>query len=119
MVAPQPAEPQPSRSHQYRLPLQTRVERVFAEWIETDDGRTVEAEVVHRARLLLASGIRRWGISSLWETIRYDRTIAIHGGAGYEWRLNNSYRSLLARRVMARYEDLRGFFEVRELRGRL
>lgn len=110
----------PGRPHrttrQAALAGESRVERAFREWIESEDGQVVEAEVVRRARSLRAMGISRWGIASLWESIRYDNTLGLHGEAG-AWKLNNSYRSLLARRVMSRCVDLAGFFETRLLRG--
>lgn len=103
------------RRKQMALPGQSRVERAFAEWIESEDGRTTERVVVSRARGLLALGYRRWGIASIWESIRYDRAVALKGVDG--WKLNNSFRAPMARRVMERYPDLRGFFETRIQRG--
>lgn len=106
-----------ARGWQAALPGQSRVDRAFAEWISSEDGELVEAEVVRRARALLSVGVRRWGIASLWEGIRYDNTLGLHGEAG-AWRLNNSHRALLARRVMTNYPELREFFTTRHLRGR-
>jgi len=107
-----------ARAAQRALPGESRVERAFAAWIASEDGRVVEAEVIRRAMLLRARGYKHWGIASLWESIRYDYTLALQGEAG-AWRLNNSYRSLLARRIMAACPDLAGFFETRPLRGRV
>jgi hypothetical protein len=112
------ANPRGGKARQASLPGESRVERAFREWIDSEDGQVVEAEVICRARLLKARGLRRWGIASLWEAIRYDSTLALQGEEG-AWRLNNSYRSLLARKVMADQADLAGFFETRELRGRV
>jgi hypothetical protein len=103
---------------QQGLIFESRVERAFVEWIETDDGRRVEDEVVRRARLLQARGWKHYGVAALVEAIRYDASVALLGdAAGY--RINNSHLSLLARRVMLRNADLAGFFELRELRGRV
>lgn len=106
-----------STAFQRAFPGESRVERAFAEWVSSEDGRIVEAEVVRRARALRVRGIRHWGIASLWEAIRYDNTLALQGEAGC-WRMNNSHRAFLARLVMERYADLRGFFTTRDLRGR-
>lgn len=107
----------PRQFRQAALPGQSRVERAFAEWERSEDGQIVKAEVIRRARLLLAHGRRHYGIAGLWEAIRYDFTLALKGEVG-AWRLNNNYRSLLARQVMDECADLKGFFETRELRGR-
>ncbi len=109
-------ETHPRVCRQAALPGESRVERAFREWIETEDGEIVEAEIVRRARALRAAGRRHYGIAGIWEAVRYDQTIALQGEAG-AWRLNNSFRSLLARRVMARVPELEGFFETRDLRG--
>jgi hypothetical protein len=101
---------------QRALPGESKVERAFEAWVTSEDGRIVEAEVVRRARRLLANGKTRFGIAALWEAMRYDAAVDVSCG---EWKLDNSYRSLLARRVMTRYSDLEGFFETRELRGRV
>ena len=106
------------RAAQRALPGESRVERAFAAWISSEDGRVVEAEVIRRAMLLRSRGYQRWGIASLWEAIRYDHTLALKGEAG-AWRLNNSYRSLLARKVMGDVPQLAGFFSTRDLRGRV
>ena len=105
-------------SKQRALPGESRVERAFRAWIASEDGRVVEAEVIRRAMLLRSRGIKRYGIASLWESIRYDAYLSLKGEAG-AWRLNNSYRSLLARKVMADVPQLAGFFSVRDLRGRV
>jgi hypothetical protein len=76
----------------------------------------VEAEVIRRARALLARGVRRYGIAGIWEAIRYDNALALDGEAG-AWKVNNSYRSLLARRLMAAHPELAGLFRTRDLRG--
>lgn len=97
---------------------ESRVERQFADWIETSDGKRCEAEVVKRARRLKERGWTGYGIAALVESIRYDASVSLLGDAeGY--RINNNHRSLLARRVMQLHPDLADFFEVRDLRGRV
>lgn len=98
------------------LLFESRVERDFLDWIDTPDGRRVELEVVRRARHLARAGQKHYGIAALFESIRYDWTLGRLGNE--EFRLNNNWRSHLARRVMQRHQDLEGFFELRGLRGR-
>ena len=102
---------------QQGLLFESRVDRLFADWIETEDGQIVEAEVVRHALALRANGWRRWGIAAIWEVIRYDFALALKGEAG-AWKLNNDFRAPLARRVMQREPALSGFFETRAQRGK-
>jgi hypothetical protein len=101
---------------QLAFPGESRVERRFREWISTASGRYVEAEVVRRARQLRSWGRRRYGIAALIEVIRFHAPVPQDDRDPY--KVNNSHRSLLARKVMAENADLDGFFEVRDLRGR-
>jgi len=107
-------------SHQARQASlwESRVQRAFDHWILLPDGRRVESEVVKRARRLKEAGNETWGIAAIFESIRYDAGIGLLGDAeGY--RINNNHRSHLARRVMALYPDLAGFFTTRDLHGRV
>jgi hypothetical protein len=99
------------------LPGESRVERAFAEWIGSEDGQIVLDEVIRRARKLQQMGRKSYGIAALVEAIRYDNAIRILGTSD-GFRINNSHRSLLARRVMERVPELRAFFTCRDLRGR-
>lgn len=54
------------------------------------------------------------GIATIWERLRWHYGVEIRGGT---FRLNNNYRSRMARLVMDNEPDLRGFFEIRELRA--
>ena len=105
------------RPPQRALPGESRVERAFRDWIASEDGQVVEAEVIRRAMLLRSRGYQRWGIASLWESIRYDRTVTLRGESVA--KLNNSYRAHLARKVMGDVPQLAGFFSTRDLRGRV
>lgn len=89
------------------LTLQER----FDEWIESREGRHAYVEVVAMAFRLRAAGHARYSMKALWEVIRTDRQTV--GGPQAVWKLNNSYTSRMARRVMADYPDLAGFFELR------
>lgn len=105
-----------TKPRQATLPGESRVERQFREWIESEDGRRVESEVVRRAARLQAQGFRKYGIAALIEAIRYDHAVKLIGPSdGY--RINNNVRSLLARRVMEQVPELEGFFATRDLRG--
>lgn len=70
-------------------------------------------EVVRLARMTRAAGYPQYGIGALWEVARWHinmRTV------GDEFKLNNNYRAYYARYIMSREPDLRGFFNLRELR---
>ena len=95
--------------------FEPHLEREFLAWIETPDGRRVEAECTKRALGLVAIGLTHYGIAALFESIRYDWTVGKLGDE--EYRLNNNRRALLARRIMFRNQAALGdFFETRELR---
>jgi hypothetical protein len=102
---------------QRALPGESRVERAFAAWIETPAGRYVETEVVRLAREDRAAGDRRGEMNWYLSSVRRQTRGLTKDRSGFA--CNNSYRSLLARRVMRRNPDLDGFFETRELRGRV
>jgi hypothetical protein len=93
------------------LTLQER----FEEWMATTDGQVVERAVLTRAFALLDRGFTHYGIAALWEAARYDRSVMVGPNAGF--KLNNDFRSRLARRLMDEHPDLRGFFETRELKA--
>lgn len=98
------------------IPGTTQAELRFLEWIETEDGRTVEQEFIQRARMLKARGKTRYGARALVEVLRYDAAVRLEGDDSF--RINNDHAARLARRVMEQCPDLAGFFEVRELGGR-
>lgn len=74
----------------------------------------VYQELVVLARQALARGKRKIGIGMLWEVMRWGRWLAITGDD--EFKLNNNYRSRYARLIMEQEPDLRGIFEIRELK---
>ena len=92
------------------LTLQER----YREWLATPEGKTVYAAVAERACALRRRGIRHYGVAALFEAARYDWTLQL-GTQAPALRLNNDYRSRLARDLMADFPQLRGFFETREL----
>ncbi len=95
---------------------ESRVERAFAAWITTDAGCYVEREVTRLAMEDRAFGQRRGEMNLYLALVRRASRGLTKDSEGYA--CNNSYRSLLARRVMQTCPDLTGFFEVRALRGR-
>ena len=88
----------------------------YAEWRNGDDGRTIAADIKTRAQALFDRGFRHYGIAALFEAARYDRSLKV-GPDAEGWKLNNNWRSFLARELMATYSQLEGFFEVRETTG--
>jgi len=103
------------RGWQAAIPGESRVERRFAEWIETPAGRYVEAEVLRLALERRRAGRRRGEINLLCALVR-DQSYGL-GKDEQGYAVNNSYRSLLARRLMAEHPELEGWFETRDLRG--
>lgn len=105
----------PGRARQAALPGASRVERAFREWIETPAGRYVEREVIRLALEDLADGYRRGEINLYLALVRRASRGLTKDRQGYA--CNNSFRSLLARRLMAGHLQLDGFFATRDLRG--
>lgn len=71
--------------------------------------------LVALARELVADGHKHFGISMLWETLRYNRGKS-RPDDREAFTLNNNYRSRYARMIMAREPDLADVFNVREIR---
>lgn len=94
------------------LSLQQR----FDLWLVSPDGQAAYENVLLRARRLQARGWTHFGIAALWEAARYDRALDI-GPDAAGFKLNNDFRSRLARRLMDDIPSLRGFFETRELKA--
>jgi hypothetical protein len=92
------------------------VEREFSAWIGSELGRYVEAEVARLALEDRAAGDRRGEINLYLALVRRASRGLTKDREGYA--CNNSYRSLLARRLMATVPELEGFFKIRDLRGR-
>lgn len=61
------------------------------------------------------AGVYRYGISGLYETLRYE----MHMTAGQDgFKLNNNYRALYARELARNEPELEDFFEFRVRRPR-
>ena len=93
------------------------VERQFCEWIETEDGRALKADILSRVRRLQARAWMHYSIDALFHAARFDWSLKM--GPGVEgYRVNNNFTSHMARLLMRENPELEGFFETRELRGR-
>jgi hypothetical protein len=88
----------------------------FDQWLATPDGQAAYENVLLRAQRLRARGWQHFGIAALWEAARYDRALEI-GPDADGFKLNNDFRSRLARLMMQEHPDLAEFFETRELRA--
>jgi hypothetical protein len=94
-----------------------RIQAAYREWRGTPDGLAVVAAIRRRALELRRRGWRRYGIQALAEVVRFDQAVA--AGPDQEgYKVNNSHLSRLARDLMVEDDELRGFFEIRELRSR-
>ena len=102
-----PGDPRPPR----RLTLQQR----YRMWRATPDGILIVDAVTEAALRLRRRGFRHYGIAALFEAARY--TYALKVGPDAEgFKINNNWRSRLARDLMVEYDELNGFFELRDLR---
>ena len=70
---------------------------------------------VRIARDLRARGHEHYSADGIMHVIRWHRATSGTDAEGF--KLNNVFSSRLARKAMEDYEDLRGFFETRELKA--
>ena len=68
-----------------------------------------------RAISLAHRGIKRYGMKSLFELLRWD--YAIQTGIETSFKLNNNFTALYARKLMKEVPELKGFFETRTRRS--
>jgi len=94
----------------WRPSLQSRYEA----WRRTPDGQKIVAAVTEAALALRRRGFTHYGIAALFEAARYTYALAV-GPDADGWRLNNSWRSRLARDLMREAPELDGMFETRRL----
>lgn len=87
--------------------IQQRFERFHAE------NPAVYAELVRRARALRKRGVRRYSIRGLFEAMRYDQTV---GTLSADYKLNNDFTALYARKIERTEPGLRGLFATRTRR---
>jgi len=91
------------------LPHELSREEKFEEFVR--DNPEFVRKVCDRALSEYAKGARRGGMKQYFEDFRKDSSIVFHGN----YRLNNDFTSLMARLVMEKYPQLKGFFETREM----
>lgn len=87
------------------------VEDRFNDWIASPEGRMVEAKFVSMALDAKSRGLRRYGAKAIWESLRWH--FSVEKGMGEEFKLNNNYTALMARRAEKVNAQLVGFFEKR------
>lgn len=104
----------PHRGRAVRRPIIPKPE-------ETIDDRFVafhaaNPDVYEELRALALSGarrgLRRLGIKSLFEVVRWNRALATRGEP---WKLNNDFTSRYSRLLMDQEPELDGIFELRAL----
>lgn len=71
----------------------------------------VYARLKELALALKASGVQQYGISGLYETLRYETSIRAKDSEGF--KLNNNYRALYARELARDEPALKDFFKFR------
>lgn len=82
-----------------------------AEEFHTDNPWVLE-ELARLAIELKNDGYERWSVDGLLHTIRFASRRRINrDGSGF--RINNSFSSFYARKLMQEYPELQGFFELR------
>jgi hypothetical protein len=94
----------------------SRVEAEFEDWIETPAGQHVEREVRRLALEDLAAGEQHGEINLYLAMVRRASRALTKDRRGYA--CNNSHRADLARRLMERNAQLRGFFKTRSRYGK-
>lgn len=98
------------------MTMTTTLQGAFERWLATPHGQYIASETVKRARRLRSRGFTRYGIGAIAESIRFDASLAV-GTDEDGFKVNNNYRSRLARKVMDENPDLAGFFETRQLQA--
>lgn len=88
----------------------------YTEWRESENGNIIFEAVLRRALRLHRSGWKHYGIGAIAEVVRYAFDVRV-GPDAEGFKLNNSYRSRMAREMMDRVPELDGFFELRRLRS--
>lgn len=62
------------------------------------------------------SGVRQYGISGLFETLRYEASLSCRDEEGF--KLNNNFRALYARELARDEPELKDFFQFRLRKAR-
>lgn len=85
----------------------------FQVWLEAHPEALDEFVAI--ARRMKSKGVTRYSSDGILHIIRWNALVDGRDHQGY--RCNNDFSSRLARLAMQRFEDLRGFFELRKLKG--
>lgn len=81
----------------------------FSRWIASTKGQVVYDEVCSLARQLKKRGHKHYGIGAIWEQVRFSNDIrTVPKDEGF--KMNNTHRAFLSRRIMKQEDDLMGFF---------
>lgn len=87
----------------------------FGAWLASEHGATMVSECQRAIRKLRARGFTRYGIGALWEAARFSAALRL-GPDAEGFKLNNNYRSRMARHLIQLDPTLEGFFQLRELK---
>lgn len=71
--------------------------------------------LVSYARQIRARGFRRYSIKTIWAVMRWHYDTGTRGPEEH-FKLDDRYYSRYARKIMEQEQDLKGFFNTRELR---
>ena len=101
---------------QQLLLFPTERDEAFKEWVHTDLGREIMRKVIAIAVVLADDGWKHYGIAHIIDRIRWSHDLK-HGPDADGFKINNNWRSRIARYAMMKRPDkLAGFFRVRELK---
>lgn len=90
----------------------TRLEAAFEEFHRDNPGvYEIFKRFAHKA---LLSGRQHFGVSAVWERLRWETMIETQGD---EFKLNNNHRAYYARMYMRDFPAAAGFFRTRCVRG--
>ena len=78
------------------------------------DNPDIYRRIVQIARQMQARGVRKMGISLIFERLRWLHFIEVNTDEGF--KLSNDFRAEFARLIMTTESDLTNFFETRALR---
>ena len=84
------------------------------QWIHTDIGGQVANDFIRLALYCKNILHKKVGAKCLSEKIRWDYEVS--KPVDEEYKINNNYTSYLARFAMLRVADLRGYFDLREIK---
>lgn len=95
-------------------PKPATLEERFLMWVGSNE--PVIELFLRFAREAKAAGKGHFGIGAIAERVRWE--VFIYRKEAAPWKINNSYRSRLARLLVKRDPSLEGLFEFRKLRSK-